>query len=61
MDHAGGRGKRPSAGGRLAPSVEMLESSAVEALLSADKIVLAAGGGGVAVSHENGRYLASTP
>lgn len=36
--------------------IEMLESSAVETLLAAGKVVLAAGGGGVAVSHEGGYY-----
>ncbi|HEY9523516.1 MAG TPA: carbamate kinase [Thermopolyspora sp.] len=50
-----GRGHR-----RVVPSprpIEMLESSAIEALLADDKIVLAAGGGGVAVSRDDkGRY-----
>ncbi|WP_055478948.1 carbamate kinase [Sphaerimonospora mesophila] len=55
MREDAGRGHRRVVASPL--PVEMLESSAVEALLSADKIVLAAGGGGVAVSHENGRYL----
>jgi carbamate kinase len=36
--------------------IEMLESSAVETLLAAGKVVLAAGGGGVPVSHEGGHY-----
>ena len=37
--------------------LEMLESSAIETLLTAGKVVLAAGGGGVAVSREDGgRY-----
>jgi carbamate kinase len=37
--------------------VELLESSAIEALLTAGKVVLAAGGGGVPISREDGgRY-----
>lgn len=54
MREDAGRGHRRVVASPL--PIEMLESSAVEALLAADKIVLAAGGGGVAVSCDNGRY-----
>ncbi|GAB3160639.1 carbamate kinase [Microbispora hainanensis] len=54
MREDAGRGYRRVVASPL--PIEMLESSAVETLLAADKIVLAAGGGGVAVSREGGRY-----